>query len=73
YWGPKQDNKEPQALYPRKYLNNYCTAKGGKFSLLYKSSMNLVKNQSDKKQLSSYSSVKQGIGVYKCVQMDGQS
>ncbi|WP_425917212.1 hypothetical protein [Acinetobacter sp. TSRC1-2] len=73
YWGPKQGNKEPQALYPRKYLNNYCTAKGGKFSLLYKSSMNLVKNQWDKKLLSSYSSVKQGLGAYKCVQSDGQS
>ncbi len=73
YWGPKQGNKEPQSLYPRKYLNNYCTATRGKFSILYKSSMSLVKNQWDKKLLSSYSSVKQGIGAYKCVQSDGQS
>jgi hypothetical protein len=72
-WGPKQSNKEVQSLYPRKYLNSYCSAKGGKFSLLHKSSMSLVKNQWDKKLLSSYSSVKQGIGAYKCVQSDGQS
>lgn len=73
YWGPKQSNKDPQSLYPRKHLNSYCSAKGGKFSLLHKSSMNLVKNQWDKKLLSTYSSVKQGIGAYKCVQSDGQS
>ncbi|WP_171255331.1 hypothetical protein [Acinetobacter sp. SFB] len=73
YWGAKQSNKEVQSLYPRKHLNSYCSTKGGKFSLLYKSSMNLVKNQWDKKQLSSYSSVKQGIGAYKCMQSDGQS
>lgn len=72
-WGPKQSNKDPQSLYPRKNLNSYCSAKGGKFSLLHKSSMNLVKNQWDKKLLSSYSSVKQGIGAYKCAQSDGQS
>ena len=72
-WGPKQSNKDPQSLYPRKHLNSYCSAKGGKFSLLHKSSMNLIKNQWDKKLLSTYSSVKQGIGAYKCVQSDGQS
>lgn len=72
-WGPKQSNKDPQSLYPRKHLNSYCSAKGGKFSLLHKSSMSLVKNQWDKKLLSTYSSVKQGIGAYKCVQSDGQS
>nr|WP_214647235.1 hypothetical protein [Acinetobacter sp. ANC 5414] len=72
-WGAKQSNKEVQSLYPRKYLNSYCSAKGGKFSLLHKSSMSLVKNQWDKKLLSTYSSVKQGIGAYKCVQSDGKS
>lgn len=72
-WGPKQSNKDPQSLYPRKHLNSYCSAKGGKFSLLHKSSMNLIKNQWDKKLLSTYSSVKQGIGAYRCVQGDGQS
>ena len=72
-WGPKQSNKEPQSLYPRKHLNSYCSAKHGKFSVLHKSSMSLVKNQWDKKLLSTYSSVKQGIGAYKCVQSDGQS
>ena len=72
-WGPKQSNKDPQSLYPRKHLNSYCSAKGGKFSLLHKSSMSLVNNQRDKKLISAYSSVKQGIGAYKCVQSDGQS
>ena len=72
-WGAKQSNKEPQSLYPRKHLNSYCSAKHGKFSVLHKSSMSLVKNQWDKKLLSTYSSVKQGIGAYKCVQSDGQS
>ncbi|OTG70303.1 hypothetical protein B9T23_16365 [Acinetobacter terrae] len=72
-WGSKQSNKEPQSLYPRKHLNSYCSAKHGKFSVLHKSSMSLVKNQWDKKLLSTYSSVKQGIGAYKCVQSDGQS
>jgi len=72
-WGEKQNNNEPQSLYPRKYLNNYCSAKNGKFSLLYKSSLSLVKNQSDKKLLLASGNVKQGIGAYKCVQNNGQS
>lgn len=70
---PSKAIKIPQSLYPRKHLNSYCSAKGGKFSILHKSSMSLVKNQWDKKLLSTYSSVKQGIGAYKCVQSDGQS
>ncbi|CAB1210059.1 hypothetical protein [Acinetobacter bouvetii] len=72
-WGSKQSDQEPQSLYPRKYLNNYCSAKHGKFTLLYKSSMSLVKNLSDKKLLSASGNVKQGIGAYKCVQNNGQS
>ncbi len=73
FWGLKQNEKEPQSLYPRKYLNNYCTAKKGKFTLLYKSSMVLVKNVNDKKRLAASGNVKQGIGAYKCVQSNGQS
>ena len=72
-WGVKQNDKETQSLYPRKYLNNYCSAKQGKFTLLYKSSMTLVKDASDKKRLSASGNVKQGIGAYKCVQNNGQS
>ena len=72
-WGAKQSNNEAQSLYPRKYLTHYCSAKGGKFSLLYKSSMSLVKDASAKKRLSGNSHVKQGIGAYKCVQSNGQS
>ncbi|MCG2607589.1 hypothetical protein LZZ98_03315 [Acinetobacter sp. SM34] len=72
-WGSNQNDKEPQSLYPRKYLNNYCSAKNGKFSLLYKSSLSLVKNQSDKKLLLASGNVKQGIGAYKCVQSNGHS
>jgi hypothetical protein len=72
-WGAKQNDKETQSLYPRKYLNNYCSAKQGKFTLLYKSSLALVKDVSDKKRLSASGNVKQGIGAYKCVQKNGQS
>jgi len=72
-WGAKQSNNEAQSLYPRKYLTHYCSAKGGKFALLYKSSMSLVKDASAKKRLSGNSHVKQGIGAYKCVQNNGQS
>jgi len=72
-WGSNQNDKEPQSLYPRKYLNNYCSVKNGKFSLLYKSSLSLVKNQSDKKLLLASGNVKQGIGAYKCVQSNVHS
>ncbi len=72
-WGIKQNDKEPQSLYPRKYLNNYCSARQGKFTLRYKSSMALVKNVMDKKRLLASGNVKQGIGAYRCVQKNGQS
>ena len=72
-WGAKHKEIEPQSLYPRKYLNQYCSAKEGKFKLLYKSSMTLVSNNSDKKRLLAAGEVKQGIGAYQCEQADGKN
>jgi hypothetical protein len=69
-WGQQQSSNEIQALYPRKYLGNYCHAKGGKFSLLYKSHLHLVKDQAQKKRLNANSQVKQGVGAYQCVLAD---
>jgi hypothetical protein len=71
-WGNEQNSSEPQALYPRKYLGNYCHAKGGKFALLYKSNMSLVKEQAQKKRLNAHSNVKQGVGAYQCVLSDAR-
>jgi hypothetical protein len=72
-WGAKHKEIEPQSLYPRKYLNQYCSAKEGKFKLLYKSSMTLVSNSSDKKRLLAAGDVKQGVGAYQCEQADGKN
>ncbi|OTG81072.1 hypothetical protein [Acinetobacter sp. ANC 4648] len=72
YWDPKQSNQDVQSLIPKKYLSSYCNAKGGKFSLLQKSSMSLIKESWTKKLLSTYSSVHQGVGAYQCLQEDGQ-
>ena len=69
-WGQQQHSSETQALYPRKYLGNYCHAKGGKFSLLYKSNLQSVKDQAQKKRLNANSQVKQGVGAYQCVLSD---
>lgn len=69
-WGQQQKSTETQALYPRKYLGSYCHAKGGKFALLYKSNLYLVKDQTQKKRLTGNSNVKQGIGAYECVLPD---
>lgn len=69
-WGQQQKSTEPQALYPRKYLGSYCHAKGGKFGLLYKSNLHLVKDQAQKKRLMANGNVKQGIGAYECVLPD---
>ncbi len=69
-WGQQQNSSETQALYPRKYLGNYCHAKGGKFALLYKSNLHLVKDQAQKKRLNTNSQVKQGVGAYQCIMAD---
>ena len=72
YWGPQQGEKEVQSLLPKQYLSRFCDAKGGKLSLVQKSSMSLVKDIWSKKLLNTYSSVKQGIGAFQCKQTDGQ-
>ncbi|OTG63475.1 hypothetical protein B9T28_13225 [Acinetobacter silvestris] len=72
YWDPKQSNQEVQSLIPKKYLSSYCSAKGGKFSLIQKSSMSMIRESWTRKLLSTYSSVHQGIGAYQCLQQDGQ-
>ncbi len=71
-WGAKSPEQQVQSLIPRSVLSNYCLSQGGKFSLLQKSSMHLVKDVKSKKQLNAYSSVKQGIGAYHCIQNDNQ-
>lgn len=65
-WGQQQPNIEPESLYPRKYLSQYCHANGGKFSLLRHSNLSLIKDHSTKKILASHPNVKQGIGAYQC-------
>ena len=65
-WGQQQPNIEPESLYPRKYLSQYCHANGGKFSVLRHSNLSLIKDHSTKKILASHPNVKQGIGAYQC-------
>lgn len=71
-WGPKQGHQTVQSLTPKTYLNSYCVAKGGRFSQVQTSTMNLVKDVWTKKLLNTYSIVKQGIGAYHCVETNGQ-
>ena len=71
-WGAQNNQREPQSLYPRKYLSQYCSAKEGQFSLLHKSSLSLVREGGSKKLLSNHRNVKQGIGAYRCIQADGK-
>ena len=72
-WGAQATQNEPESLYPRKYLSQYCHAHGGKFSLLYRSHLGLVKDHSSRKILASNSNVKQGIGAYQCQTNQGQN
>ncbi len=71
-WGASQKGAEPHSLYPRKYLSRYCQAKGGRFSLLYKSTLSLVKEGRARNALAANMHVKQGIGAYQCQMPDGQ-
>lgn len=71
-WGAKHGDAEPQSLYPRKYLSNYCHSQNGSFSLLYKSTLSLVKEAKSKNALAAHANIKQGIGAYQCVQKNGQ-
>lgn len=65
-WDKNQQNNATQAMYPRSILTQYCHEQGGKFSLLYKSQLNLVRDAAQRKRLSSNRGVMQGIGAYKC-------
>lgn len=71
-WGAKHGDAEPQSLYPRKYLSNYCHSQNGSFSLLYKSTLSLVKEAKSRNTLAAHANIKQGIGAYQCVQKNGQ-
>jgi hypothetical protein len=71
-WGPKQSNQSVQSLTPKAYLSSYCTAKGGHLTQVQTSTMNLLKDIWAKKLLNTYSSVKQGIGAYHCIESNGQ-
>lgn len=71
-WGAKHADAEPQSLYPRKYLSNYCHSQNGSFSLLHKSTLSLVKDAKSRNTLAAHSNIKQGIGAYQCAQKNGQ-
>jgi len=65
-WDTSQKQNNTQAMYPRSILTQYCHEQGGKFSLLYKSQLSLVRDSSQRKRLSANRGVAQGIGAYKC-------
>lgn len=71
-WGARHQGADPESLLPRKYLSQYCHAKGGSFSLLHKSSLGLVKDGRARNALASSRNVSQGIGAYQCKQRNGQ-
>lgn len=71
-WGSKQSDQQVQSLTPKSYLSRYCSAKGGHFTQVQKSTMSSVKDIWAKKLLNTYSSVKQGIGAYQCTESNGQ-
>ena len=47
-WEKSKQHLEPQSLYPRTTLSQYCHERGGKFSLLYKSQLASVKDSAQK-------------------------
>ncbi len=65
-WGANQKQNSTQAMYPRSILTQYCHEQGGKFSLMYKSQLSLVRESTQRKRLSANRGVTQGIGAYKC-------
>lgn len=71
-WGPQKKNVEAESLIPKQNMSSYCQAKNGKFIQLNKSNLNQVKNAWSRKLLATYSSIKQGTGVFQCSQADGQ-
>jgi hypothetical protein len=71
-WEKSRQHLEPQSLYPRTTLSQYCHERGGKFSLLYKSQLALVKDTTQKSRLGKNRYITQGIGAYKCTNAPGQ-
>ncbi|WP_312157669.1 hypothetical protein [Acinetobacter variabilis] len=72
-WEKSKQHLEPQSLYPRTTLSQYCHERGGKFSLLYKSQLASVKDSAQKNRLSKNRYVTQGIGAYQCTMPQGQN
>ncbi|MFV5589896.1 hypothetical protein [Acinetobacter variabilis] len=72
-WEKSKQHLEPQSLYPRTTLSQYCHERGGKFSLLYKSQLASVKDSAQKNRLSKNRYVTQGIGAYQCIMPQGQN
>lgn len=72
-WEKSKQHLEPQSLYPRTTLSQYCHEQGGKFSLLYKSQLASVKDSAQKNRLSKNRYVTQGIGAYQCTMPQGQN
>jgi len=72
-WEKSKQHLEPQSLYPRTTLSQYCHERGGKLSLLYKSQLASVKDSAQKNRLSKNRYVTQGIGAYQCTMSQGQN
>ncbi|WP_312331843.1 hypothetical protein [Acinetobacter variabilis] len=72
-WEKSKQHLEPQSLYPRTTLSQYCHEQGGKFSMLYKSQLASVKDSAQKNRLSKDRYVTQGIGAYQCTMPQGQN
>lgn len=72
-WEKSKQHLEPQSLYPRTTLSQYCHERGGKFSLLYKSQLASVKDSAQKNRLSKNRYITQGIGAYQCTMPQGQN
>lgn len=65
-WDAARQHLEPQSLYPRTVLSQYCHEQGGKFSLLHRSRLSLVKENAQRSSLNKNRYVTQGIGAYQC-------
>ncbi len=71
-WGPHAGNKQPQSMQPKRDAYTYCSVNDGVFKQVYTSYMPKVSNAWTKKLLATYSAVQDNIGVFHCIQKDGQ-
>jgi nucleoside diphosphate kinase len=66
-WDKKNQHRAAESFIPRQALGQYCLQTGGRFVILYKSHMPLMKDQKIKSTLSKQSNVTQAIGAYHCI------